>query len=240
MYRLRKTHNIKISLAALLTIFFSAPLFAEHGFSPFTATYKVSRNGTEIGVRTHTLKSKDGYYVYEANMHATGFASLFKSGVITEISEWQLNNGYVIPLNYEYRDTDKANRYTQLIFNWEKNSVTNIVENKPWKMNIPKGTQDKFSYMLALMQDLQHGKMNPEYQIADGGRLKTYQFKVLQNERISTPLGNFNTLKLQRIRVGKKKRTTYIWLLPEKNYLPIKIERHKGDNIFSMIITELK
>jgi len=240
MHRLRKTHNIKICLVSLLALIFSAPLFAEHGFNPFTAVYQVSRNDTEIGIRTHTLESKDGQYIYHASMHATGFASLFKPGAITETSEWELKNGYVIPLNYEYRDSDKAKRHTQLKFNWEKNSVTNIVGNKPWKMNIPKGTQDKFSYMLALMQDLQHGKMNPEYKIADGGRLKTYQFKALQNETISTPLGEFDTLKLQRIRVGKKNRITYLWVLPEKNYLPLKIERHKGGNVFTMIITKLK
>jgi len=240
MQRLRETNRLIIGLVSLLALSLSVPLFAKHGITPFTAVYKVSRNGTDIGVRTHSLQLKDGHYIYKANMHATGFASLFKSGEITEVSQWQLNNDVITPLRYEYQDTDKEKRHAQLEFNWENNLVINKVGKKPWKMSIPKGTQDKFSYMIALMQDLEHGKQIIEYKIADGGHLKTYQFKVLKNEIITTPVGEFNTIKLQCIRTGKKNRVTYLWLLPEKHYLPIKIERHKGDNVFTMIITELK
>lgn len=240
MHRLWKTNRLTIGLVSLLALFFSVPLYAEHGFQAFTAIYTVSRNNTDIGVRTHTLSLKNDHYVYQASMHATGFASLFKSGEVTEVSRWTLKNDAVVPLSYEYRDTDKEKRHAQLEFDWETNSVTNKVGNKPWKMSIPNGTQDKFSYMLALMQDLQHGKKNTEYKIADGGRLKTYQFKTLKNETITTPIGKFNTVKLQRVRAGKKNRVTYLWVLPEKHYLPIKIERHKGDNVFTMMISELK
>ncbi len=240
MHRLRKINKLTIGIASLLVLLFSMPLHAEHGFQPFTAIYTVSRNNTDIGIRTHTLSLENDHYIYRANMHATGFASLFKSGEITEVSHWALYNDTVVPLSYEYRDTDKEKRHAQLEFDWETNSVTNKVSNKSWKMTIPNGTQDKFSYMLALMQDLQHGKKNTEYKIADGGRLKTYQFKILKNETITTPIGKFNTIKLQRVRAGKKNRITYLWVLPEKNYLPIKIERHKGDNLFTMIISELR
>lgn len=240
MHSLWKTSKLCHQLVMLLAVLFSAPLFADHPFEPFNAVYKVSRNNTDIGIRTHTLTLKGDHYVYQSNMHATGFASLFKSGEVIEISQWQLNNGKVVPLRYEYRDTDKAKRHAQLEFNWQTHSVTNKVGNKPWQMSIPDGTQDKFSYMLALMQDLQHGKKETEYKIADGGRLKTYRFKILRNEVISTPLGEFNTVKLQRVRTGKKNRITYLWVLPEKHYLPVKIERHKGDNVFTMVITDLK
>jgi len=239
MRRLRKTNKTTIWLVPLLALMFCAPLLAEHGFSPFTAVYKVSRNDSEIGVRTHSLTRKNDLYLFQATMHATGFASIVKSGEISETSQWQLNQNHVIPLSYEYRDSDNEQRHAQLEFNWDKNSVTNNVGNKPWKMTIPNGTQDKFSYMLELMQDFQHGKRTVEYKIADGGRLKTYQFTALNNEVITTPLGKFNTVKLQRTRAGKKNRVTYLWLLPEKNYLPIKIERHKGGNVFTMEISEL-
>lgn len=240
MHRLWKTNKLTLALASLLALVFSAPLSAEHGFQAFTAVYKVSRNNTEIGIRTHTLTFNNNRYVYRANMHATGFASLFKPGEIIEVSRWKFDNDNIVPLSYEYRDTDKEKRHAQLKFDWKKKLVTNKVANKPWKMSIPTGTQDKFSYMLTLMKDLQHGEKNVEYKIADGGRLKTYQFKILNNEIIKTPLGDFNTTKLQRIQTNKKNRLTYIWVLPEKQYLPIKIQRHKNDNVFTMIISDLK
>jgi len=240
MHRLRKTKSINAWFVLLLGCFLSFPLYAEHGFEPFTAVYSVSRNNTDIGVRTHSLVRQNNHYIYQAEMHATGVASFFKSGEITETSQWQLSNDLVVPLNYEYRDTDNDARHARLVFNWETKTVTNDVGNKPWKMSIPNGVQDKFSYMLALMQDLQHGKTNTEYKIADGGRLKTYRFKTLHSEIITTPLGEFNTIKLQRVRSDKKKRVTYLWVLPDRHYLPIKIERHRGDNVSTMVISELK
>ncbi len=240
MHRVWKTNKLTLFLVSFLALVFSAPLYAEHPFTPFTAVYKVSRNNTDIGVRTHRLTQHSDHYIYQADMHATGFASLFKSGEVIEVSQWQLRSDQIVPIRYEYRDSDNEKRHAELNFNWQTNSVTNRVGKKPWKMSIPDGTQDKFSYMLALMQDLQHGKKKAEYKIADGGRLKTYQFKVLNNETINTPIGELNTIKLQRVRTGKKNRITYLWVSPEKHYLPVKIERHKDDNVFTMMITELK
>lgn len=240
MQRFKKTNKaIVFMLAYLLCLISSAPLLAEHNFSPFTAVYTVSRNNSEIGIRTHTLTLQEQNYLFEAKMHTTGLARFLKPGEITERSQWQLQNQQIVPISYEYNDSSNEDRHTVLKFDWHNHSVTNDVGNKPWNMAIPKGTQDKFSYMLALMHDLQHGKQDPEYKIADGGRLKTYQFKALATEVVETPAGKFKTLKLQRIRVGKKNRITYLWCLPEKHYLPIKIERHKSDNIYTMELNQL-
>jgi len=240
MQRLKKSNKSLVSvLAYLLCIASSSSLFAEHNFTPFTATYIVSRNDSEIGVRTHSLAQQNNHYLYEAKMHTTGLARFIKPGEITERSQWQLKNKKIRPITYEYSDTSNEDRHALLKFDWSKYSVTNHVGNKPWSMNVPEGTQDKFSYMLALMHDLKHGKQNPEYKIADGGRLKTYRFKTLGTENIDTPAGKFKTLKLQRTRVGKKNRITYLWCLIEKNYLPIKVERHKGGNIYTMELNQL-
>jgi len=244
MRRLRKTNrqnNWLVSLLACLFCVVSSPsLFAAHGIAPFTATYTVFRNDSEIGVRTHRLSKQNNRYLYEANMRTTGLARFFKSGEVTEKSQWQFKNKKIVPITYEYNDSSNEKRHTLLSFDWSNHSVTNNVANKPWAMKIPDGTQDKFSYMVALMHDLKHGEQNPEYKIADGGRLKTYQFKYLGTDVIELPIGKFKTVKLQRTRVGKKNRITYLWCLPDKNYLPIKIERHKSGNIYTMTLSQLK
>jgi len=246
MQRLQKTNSTRcnqplISLVICwLCLTSSATLLAEHDFTPFTATYTVSRNNTEVGIRIHQLSQQNGQYLYKAKMHTVGLARLFKSGEVTEQSQWHLKDKKIIPIKYEYTDSSDKERHTLLKFDWPNHSVTNHVGKKPWMMNIPEGTQDKFGYMITLMHDLQHGKKNPEYKIADGGRLKTYQFKTLKTELVETPFGSFEALKLQRTRVGKKNRITYIWCLPAKNHLPIKIERHKGNNVYTMELTHLK
>ena len=239
MRRLLISSNVIRRILLFTAITACLPAYASHGFSPFTAVYEVSRNDTPIGMRTHRLTKNSDGFTYQSTMQATGLASLFKPEKITELSHWQLKNNQVIPLHYEYHDHNSKKRHAQLEFDWQNHTVTNKIGNKPWKMSIPDGTQDKFSYMLALMQDLQHGKRETRYKIADGGHLKTYHFKVLGNETLTTPLGTFETLKLQRLRKNKKNRRTFLWVLPTQNHLPIKIQQHKDDNIFTMEINKL-
>lgn len=215
-------------------------LHAETITRPFTAQYEVSRNDSKIGERIHQLSKTDDGYLFEARMHTTGLAALLKPGEVTERSHWLLNNNRVQPQHYEYLDSSDDSRTTRLQFDWQHQRVTNRIGDKPWGMDIPTGTQDKFGYMLALMHDLQQGNTAPEYQIADGGRLKTYRFVSKGKVMLDTVLGKLETIKLQRIRVGKKNRKIFIWCAPSLGYLPVKIERHKKDTVYTMLIQKIE
>ena len=208
--------------------------------SLFSAEYYVIRNGSKIGERTHTLSKQGNGYLFESRMHTTGLAALLKSGEVTERSHWQLSNNHVQPQRYEYIDSSDDSRTAKLMFDWQGQRVTNSVGNKPWGMELPAGTQDKFGYMLALMHDLQQGITNPEYKIADGGRLKTYRFINEGKILLDTELGKLETIKLQRILVGKKNRKVYIWCAPSLGYLPVRIERHKKSTVYTMLIQKIE
>ncbi len=208
--------------------------------TPFSAEYFVYRNGTKIGERTHSLKKQENDYLFESLMHTTGFAALLKSVQVTEQSHWRLNNNHVQPQRYEYLDSSDDSRTAKITFDWQKQRVTNRVGNKPWAMDLPVGTQDKFGYMLALMHDLQKGNTTPEYQIADGGRIKTYRFVNKGKVLLNTELGKLETIKLQRIRVGKEKRKVFIWCVPSLGYLPVRIERHKKSAVYTMLIQKIE
>jgi hypothetical protein len=207
---------------------------------PFTAEYHVIRNDAVIGERTHTLHKRENGYLFEARTQATGLAALLMPGEVTERSFWLLNNNHVQPQRYEYLDSSDNSRTTRLQFDWQRQRVTNSVGDKAWGMDIPVGTQDKFGYVLALMRDLQHGNTTPEYQVADGGRLKAYRFVSKGRVLLDTALGKLETIKLQRIRADKKNRKVFIWCAPSLGYLPVKIERHKKDTVYSMLLHAIK
>jgi hypothetical protein len=212
---------------------------AENITTPFTAEYDVIRNGNKIGERTHALHKRENGYLFEARTHTTGLAALLIPGEVTERSFWLLNNNHVQPQRYEYLDSSDSSRTTRLQFDWQRRHVTNRVGNEAWGMDIPVDTQDKFGYMLALMHDLQHGNTVPEYQVADGGRLKTYRFVSKGKVLLDTALGKLETIKLQRIRADKKNRKVFIWCAPSLGYLPVKIERHKKDTVYTMLIQKI-
>ena len=102
--------------------------------------------------------------------------------------------------------------------------VSNTVEGHTWEMEIPQNALDKLVVQIAVMMDLAAGKKELVYDIADGGKLKEYRFAVVGKENIRVPAGEFEVLKIERIRKDND-RTTYLWCAPSLNYLPVRIEQ---------------
>ena len=213
---------------------------ADAAFPSFSADYVLKRNGITLGNATRSLRpASDGRYIFESLTYATGVIAWFVKDRIEERSTWALNGGQVRPLEYVYdRHGGKKTRRVKLAFDWERMIVTNTIDGDPWRMDIPADAQDKLLYQLAIMQDLKNGRDNLQYNIADGGRLKNYEFEILGEETLNTPLGKFNTIKIERL---DDKRDTTVWCAPALNYLPVRLEQQESDGSrLSMDILSVK
>lgn len=197
--------------------------------APFTATYVLKRVGMSVGeVRRRLELRADGTFLFSADSRSTGIASLFLRDVVTEQSLFRLDDrGKMQPLEYQYqRLGGKRERRARLLFDWTKGMVTNQIDNDSWTMPIPHNAQDKLLYQLALMTDLQTGAKEFDYEIADGGYLKSYHFAVIRQEEINTSLGQVNTWVVERRR---EDRVVTLWCAPRWHYLPVRIEQNETD-----------
>src|SRR3569623_1489452 len=104
--------------------------------------------------------------------------------------------------------------------------VTNVSDGDPWRMEIPPDVHDMLGYLLAIMLDLQRGRKELQYSIADGGKLKTYAFQILGEEQVESPFGRLKTVKLRRT---EDKRDTTVWCAPALHYLPVRLEQRETD-----------
>ncbi len=59
--------------------------------------------------------------------------------------------------------------------------------------------------------------------VADGKRVTSYTYKVAGRERVKTPAGEFDALKLVKRKENPEDKTTEIWLAAERNYLPVRV-----------------
>ena len=195
----------------------------------FSASYEFSRNGLNVGyVKRNLHVSSDGGYTFESVSEATGFISLFVRDKIFEHSIWTYANNRPRPSQYVYRrDGGRKERHVKLNFDWQEGVVTNTINDDPWQMHIPPDAQDKLLYQLTLMIDLKAGKQNLHYEIADGGTLKDYEFVILGQEKIDSPMGELDTVKLERV---NDVRHTTIWCAKSLDYLPVRIEQVEKDN----------
>jgi len=216
------------------------PVVADPLLQEFDVVYTFTRNGMNIGKLNHSLHAaSDDKYVLESVSEATGFISLFVRDKIIERSIWTYINGKPRPLQYIYhRNGGSKERNVKLSFDWKEGVVTNTINNDPWQMHIPPAAQDKLLYQLMLMIDLKAGKKKLHYKIADGGRLKDYEFVILGEEKIDTPVGKLDTLKLQRV---DDVRHTTIWCAKSLDYLPVRIEQvERDDSRLALQIREVK
>ena len=67
------------------------------------------------------------------------------------------------------------------------------------------------------------------------GELKKYVFSRQGQEKLTTPAGDFTTVKVKVVRAGNK-RSTMFWLAKELDYMPAKIVHREKKDVITTII----
>jgi hypothetical protein len=233
--------HLALLLAGWALLFHPALQAADGQLKSYTAQYRLSRGSLPIGTAEISLQiDSGGNYTYRSHTTPVGLVAIFRNDEITEISRGTIANRTVTPSSYHYRHKKKkATRVVNLSFDWRSRQVSNQADNSHWSMSISEGTQDKFSQQLALMLELAQGKHRVNFKVADGGRLKTYRFELKQEQTLVLPMGQYRTLKLERSKESRPSEVS-LWLAPELNFLPVRIEKRKKKGLFVMELTALE
>lgn len=143
------------------------------------------------------------------------------------------------PSDYRYRqELDEADN-TQVRFDWAEAKAYTTSGGVTWAQPIEPDTQDRLSQQLLVRLHLAQGRQTMEYQVADGGKLKLYRFQVIGEERVKTPYGHLQCLKVARSKGSRPPEYT-IWFAPQLDYLPVRIERRLSGRRFLMVLDELE
>jgi len=230
------------SLLCSLLILLTPSLWAADYIPDFSAKYSVQLNGLQAGELKRSLSTEaNGVRHFKTKSQAEGVFAFFKPDLVEESSRFQADASSLLPLSYLYQRTGgKKEKYLSLKFDWIQQKVHIDDKKHPWSLNIEANTLDKLSYQIALMGDLSPNKTDYSYQIADGGKVKTYNIKVLGEEIINTPLGKINTLKLMRMRDTPKGRQTTLWCAPDLHYMPVKLQHKEKGSTFTALLSQLK
>lgn len=205
---------------------------------PFSARYTTYKAGLPVARSEVDLQLESGRYQYRSRTEPRGVLALFRDDVIREFSTGEWSDDGIRPREYRYiHENSRKDRDVHLEFEWSREQVLNHAGGTHWRMTVPPHTLDKFSVQLALMLDLgRRPEGRIEYDIADGGKLKRYSFVVTGEQNLRTAAGEFHTLvvKRERSRDKRKRRSTTLWLAPELNYLPVRVEHHGDGGRFRM------
>jgi Protein of unknown function (DUF3108) len=216
--------SIPILSTLILTLTLTNFAQAQTTLTPYTATYTASYSGLSTELERE-LKNKGNNGWSLSNESSLLFATF------TEKASFQFHQGKLVPRRYQYENPISSKRDSKLNFNWDKGLVTESARDNS-QLELPPDALDKLTFQLQLRLDLikQEGKLNNKtYTLVDSTKLKSYTVEYIGEEKITTPTGTYNTIKIKKQRPGKDKHTI-IWLAKDWQYIILQIERfEKGE-----------
>ncbi len=177
-----------------------------------TLHYEMSRNGTVLGNVVETLEHDGETYTITSETRGRGILALF--GVLKRTSRGRVTPEGLRP--DEFRDERGSSWAVSAKFDWIAHSVTQERKGKS------SGAQDPLSLAYSFAFAPPKAK---EYEVtrADGRGLTPFRFTVVGNEKLATPAGEMQTLRIAKVRDGPEDKSTDIWFAAERDFLPVRV-----------------
>jgi hypothetical protein len=207
--------------------------------SPFAAHYAAEWRGIRVGVSDLELKEDTipGHFVYVWRISARGIFRLAYSSDVLQTSWFSMQAGHVRPAKYQ---GEEGSSVVNLDFDWGSGHARGVSEGKSVDIAIRDGTQDVMSIQVEVMQSLKNGNLPSDFLIVDKDEAKDFAYTTEGAARISTALGDLDTLVVASSRAGSN-RVLRMWFAPSLGMVPVQAERTRdGRPEFAMRIRSLQ
>lgn len=226
------SHGMKKSvmrhlITTLLFVLLSAPALA---LTPYTAVYDAKGRGLSATNQT-TLSPADssGRIEYRTTAKARGLARLFKHDPIVEYTQFEEIGGKYRAVEYHYLFNDSGSkRNAWILFDRDNLVAKSLYKTETIELDIQSDHVDRLLEQLVFRADLMAGTVADKYLTVERNSLREAVYEKLGTETIVTKAGSFDTVKYRRQRIGSS-RSLIIWLAPEFEYLPVRLQHFNED-----------
>ncbi|MGH8460811.1 MAG: DUF3108 domain-containing protein [Stenotrophobium sp.] len=206
-------------------------------------SFDVTWNGFPLGNASITLSPAEtrGCYKYESVTNPVGPVR-WLYGSPHEISLFCIRDGIIRPSHYQYSIDKRPDDGFTLDFDWTSKTVKTVKSGKTTVRDLPDIAYDRFGLQQAIrlwvmQQPDTTRRSEAEFMTVDAKDINHYRFAILGHEKIDTPVGSFDTIRVDRI--DSTSRSTHSWVAPARDYHVIKVESlHDGNVELSMVINK--
>ena len=196
--------------------------------------YELQRNGSAIADVTERLEYTDGKYKITETWKGRGLYALL--GSARRVSQGTIADGVLRPR--EFFDERSGRDTARAWFDWNAKVLTLQYKGDRKTKTLEAGGQDRLSFLLAL--SLLPGRAQAaSYQIADGKGTSHHRYELKGRERIKTPAGEFDTVRVERARKPKDKDHAELWLAAELGYVPVRLLVEEDGARYDQIATRI-
>lgn len=210
----------------------------------FKIDYDVRLSGIGAGNGVVRLEVSDSRLLYVSTVTPRGLLSTLFGDTLQIRARLRLEDGRLVAEEYvkeHARNPDRDQRYR---FEAHGHAVEVLKKGRVSFLSIPSGTLDEASVQLQLTLDVAAGDGPWRYAVVSNGKLKHYRFTRAGAEKITTALGEIETLRVERARLrgGESDELDHrYWLSPAHGYLPVKVERIKDGRVKRTLnVTQLR
>lgn len=177
--------------------------------------YELKRNGSVMAEVVDRLEHANGSYQLSEHWKGKGVYALMGRAKRTSAGTLTPNG----PRPGEYVD-ERSGRDTQRVtFDWSTGTITRRYKGETRREPVPPDTQDRLSFLLALtFASNNSGPLS--FHVADGRGMSRHAYRVSGRERVATPAGEFDAIKVTRINDDE---VAELWFAPERGHLPVRI-----------------
>ena len=174
---------------------------ASTGFATASATRSFSRI---------TIDSYELLNTIEVSVADQSITSMRERSRVT-ISDGQ----QLIPLSYSMRQTGFREKSENIEFDWVQSVATISTTERSQRIKIKGEIFDKLSHQLKIHNHIKQNTNQISFNIIEESGIQEYRYSVLGNEDIETPLGEFPSIKIERILPEDTSRSVVFWLSTE-------------------------
>lgn len=177
--------------------------------------YEMSRDGSVLADVVEVLEHGDGRYQITETSKGRGVYALL--GGMKRTSRGLVGAAAVRPL--EFTDERPGWRDSRASFDWKTGTVTTLHKEVRQTQPMPADAQDRLSFLLAFALFPPKGK-SVTYTLVDSKGLSTHLYRIAGQEKLKTPIGEFDTLKLVR---SRENESSEIWLAKQLGNFPVRV-----------------
>jgi Protein of unknown function (DUF3108) len=166
--------------------------------------YELNRNGTAVAAIVHRLEHDKKTYTLWETWQGKGVFAL--AGKADRSSRGAVAADGLRPVEFEDKRTGRETRRAGF----------DAADKSPTLER-----QDQLSMAWSFAFAPPRGTVN--VRVADGKKVTPYAYAVAGRERVKTPAGEFDGLKLVKQKDSPQAKSTEIWLAADRDYLPVRV-----------------
>jgi hypothetical protein len=207
-------------LAALL--FAALPAWAIP--TAITAQYQLAHKAFGvIGRVDESFERRGNTYTIRSVTRSEGALKMFFDDQVILESSGRVNGSGLQPLRFAQRRASSDKHTVGATFDWDRGIMLSTQGEKTKEIPLPPQTQDRISVMYQFMNMTGVGTGPVTLNMSNGRKVDQYTYRFVEQERVDTPAGPFETLHYQRVTLDPKESHADVWLAKDRFMLPVRV-----------------